>query len=133
MENGSMLNNARSKENLLTYNKTIITQSSVKKDEKIKRIPPIRILISGPAIEIRADVSNLYSPEERTTPGAMIFIGRNIENKENKAKFGSNRNPEYNPKPCATNLCANSWKRKRGILNTSKSIKIMKVSKKMLI
>ena len=92
-----MLNKARSKENLLTYIKTTMAQSRGIKDEKTKKIPPIRMFTNGPAIEIRPEVSNRYSPEESTTPGAMIFIGRNIENNENKAKLGSSRNPEVNP------------------------------------
>ena len=98
-ENGNMLNKARSKENLLAYKKTTTAQLNGIKDEKTKKIPPMRMFVSGPAIEIRPDVSNRYSPEENTTPGAINFTGRTIENKEKIAIFGSRRKYEVNPLP----------------------------------
>ena len=69
------------------------------KAEKTRKIPPIRMLVNGPAIDIRPAVSNRYSPEESTTPGAMIFIGNRIENKEKRAIFGSSRKSEIKPLP----------------------------------
>jgi len=73
----------------------------------------MRMLVKGPERAVFPDVSFVAGPTIITAPGEMILKkGRSIERRVMSAPCMVNRNSAHNPKRCAENLWASSWRRK---------------------
>ena len=71
------------------------------------------MLVKGPERAVFPAVSFVTGPAIITAPGEMILKkGRSIEIKVISAPCMVNRNSAHNPKCCAENLWASSWRRK---------------------
>ena len=71
------------------------------------------MLVKGPERAVFPAVSFVTGPAIITAPGEMILKkGRSIEIRVISAPCMVNRNSAHNPKCCAENLWASSWRRK---------------------
>ena len=71
------------------------------------------MLVNGPERAVFPEVSLVTGPAIITAPGEMILKkGRSIERRVMSAPCMVSRNSAHNPKCCAENLWASSWRRK---------------------
>jgi len=83
------------------------------------------MLVKGPARAVFPALSFVTGPAIITAPGEMILKkGRSIEKRVISAPCIVNRNSAHNPKRCADNLWASSWRRKLKVNTTTRLTKI---------
>jgi len=83
------------------------------------------MLVEGPARAVFPALSFVIGPAIITAPGEMILKkGRSIERRVISAPCIVNRNSAHNPKRCADNLWATSWRRKLKVNTVARLAKI---------
>ena len=90
----------------------------------MEKIPTKVKFVMGPAAETRPliPIDALFSPNQKTAPGAIIGMPKNKENIVIIIPLLSNWKKAFAPNDCAVNLCINSWHTKE-IPNTKKNRK----------